>query len=146
MMIRKFEKILTGKVIKIMMVVCCLGGVWLISHPVFALPESEKYHTEVGELSSTPALARFMDVLLLLGILTCFFISVKVKSFLRDGELATGWVLFLLSFVLLFAAQLLSLSITFNLLNISVSIISILRLLSIFTLASGIYSMKKVLS
>ena len=146
MMTRIFGKILTGRIIKILMTACYLGGVWLISHTVFALPESGKYQAEVGDLSSTPTLARFMDVLLLMGILTCFFISVKVKSFLRDGELASGWTLFSLSFVLLFAAQLLSLSITFNLLNISVSIISVIRLLSIFTLASGIYFMKKVLS
>ena len=146
MMTRKFDKILAGRIIRILMAACFLGGVWLISHTVFALPESENYQAEVGEFSSTPTLARFMDVLLLMGILTCFFISVKVKSFLRDGELASGWTLFSLSFVLLFAAQLLSLSITFNLLNISVSIISVIRLLSIFTLASGIYFMKKVLS
>ena len=146
MMTRKFGKILAGRIIKFLMTTCFLGGAWLISHNVFALPESEKYQAEVGEFSSTPTLARFMDVLLLMGILTCFFISVKVKSFLRDGELASGWTLFSLSFVLLFSAQLLSLLITFNLLNISVSIISVIRLLSIFTLASGIYFMKKVLS
>jgi hypothetical protein len=146
MMIRKFDKILAGRVIKILMIAGCLGGVWLISHPAFALPENGKYQAGMEEFSSTPTLARFMDVLLLMGILTCFFISVKVKSFLRDGKLASGWTLFSLSFVLWFAAQLLSLSITFNLLNISVSIISVIRLLSIFTLASGIYFMKKVLS
>lgn len=145
-MIRKLDKILAGRAIRILMAACCLGMVWLISHTVFARPESDKYQAEVGEFSSTPTLARFTDVLLLMGILTCFFISIKVKSFLREGELASGWTLFSLSFVLLFAAQLLSLSVTFNLLNISVSIISVIRLLSIFSLASGIYFMKKVLS
>ncbi len=145
-MTKKLDKILTGRAIKILMAICCLGMVWLINHNVFARTESDKYQAEVGEFSSTPTLARFTDVLLLMGILTCFFISLKVKSFLRDGELASGWTLFSLSFVLLFAAQLLSLSVTFNLLNISVSIISVIRLLSIFSLASGIYFMKKVLS
>lgn len=87
-----------------------------------------------------------LDILLLVGILACFFISVKVKSFLREGEMAWGWNLFAVSFVLLFVAQFLSFSSSVKLLNISTSIVSSLRLLFVISLASGIYFMKKVLS
>ncbi len=146
MLIKKHHKFFAGRIKRIIMVYFCLGLVLLVSHLVFALPEGDKYQTEVGGFSSTPALTILLDILLSMGILTCFFISVRVKSFLRDGELASGWTLFSLSFVLLFIAQLLSLSANFNLLNISLIIVSIIRLLSIFTLASGIYFMKKVLS
>jgi hypothetical protein len=38
------------------------------------------------------------------------------------------------------------LSLNINLFNIPLSLVSIIRLLSIFTLASGIYFMKRVLS
>jgi hypothetical protein len=93
--------------------------------------------------SMVPAL---LDLLLLLGILTCFFISIKVKSFLREGEMAWGWNLFAVSFVLLFVAQFLSFSSGIRLLNVSASIVSSLRLLFVISLASGIYFMKKVLS
>lgn len=124
----------------------CAGLVLWMGRLAFALPESENYQAGVGGLSSKPAWSTLLDILLLLGILTCFFISVKVKSFLRDGELASGWTLFSLSFVLLFIAQFLSLSLNISLLNIPLSIISIIRLMSIFTLASGIYYMKSVLS
>ncbi|UCB52697.1 MAG: hypothetical protein JSV10_00985 [Candidatus Zixiibacteriota bacterium] len=86
------------------------------------------------------------DILLLVGIFACFLISVRVKSFLRDGELSAGWTLFSLSFVLLFAAQLLNLFLTLDLVNIHPSVIASLRVLFIVSLASGIYMMKKVLS
>lgn len=86
------------------------------------------------------------DVLLLAGIFACFLISVRVKSFLRDGELSAGWTLFSFSFVLLFAAQLLNLFLTLDLVSIYPSVIASLRVLFIVFLASGIYMMKKVLS
>lgn len=87
-----------------------------------------------------------LDALLLLGILFCFFSSLKVKSFLREGELAYGWILFSFSFAILSIAQLLSLSVSSGLLDMPLNIISLTRLLSILSLAFGIYLMKKVLS
>ncbi|MGB2768159.1 MAG: hypothetical protein WBC88_00335 [Candidatus Zixiibacteriota bacterium] len=98
-----------------------------------------------GSGTSTTIPAAF-DVLLLAGIFACFLISVRVKSFLRDGELSSGWTLFSLSFVLLFAAQLLNLFLILDLVSIYPSVIASLRVLFIVFLASGIYMMKKVLS
>jgi hypothetical protein len=98
-----------------------------------------------GSGTSTTIPAAF-DILLLAGIFTCFLISVRVKSFLRDGELSAGWTLFSLSFVLLFAAQFLNLLLTLDLVSIYPSVIASLRVLFIVSLASGIYMMKKVLS
>ena len=146
MLIKNHNKCFNGKAKKILISCFCFSLILWIILPYFAWSEGERLQTEVGGFSSNPTLAALLDILLLLGIITCFFISVKVKSFLRDGELASGWTLFSLSFVLLFIAQLISLSLNINLLNISLSIVSLIRLLSIFTLASGIYFMKKVLS
>ena len=96
-----------------------------------------------GTSTTVPAA---LDILLLAGIFCCFLISVRVKSFLRDGELSSGWTLFSLSFVLLFAAQVLNLFLTLDLVSIYPSLIASLRVLFIVSLASGIYMMKKVLS
>jgi hypothetical protein len=95
---------------------------------------------------SSAAIPAAFDVLLLAGIFACFLISVRVKSFLRDGELSSGWTLFSLSFVLLFAAQLLNLLLTLDLVSIYPAVIASLRVLFIVSLASGIHMMKKVLS
>ena len=124
------------------------GGIWILFFAVgacFANPEANNLQPAEG-LRASPALVKLLDVLLLVGILICFFISVKVKSFLRDGELASGWSLFSISFIFLFAAQLLSFLVDVSLTNVSHSIISAVRLLFILSLASGIYFMKKVLS
>ena len=98
-----------------------------------------------GSGSSTTIPAAF-DFLLLAGIFACFLISVRVRSFLRDGELSSGWTLFSLSFVLLFAAQLLSLLSTLDLVSVHAAVIASLRVLFIVFLASGIHMMKRVLS
>ena len=98
-----------------------------------------------GSGSSTAVPAAF-DLLLLAGIFACFLISVRVKSFLRDGELSSGWTLFSVSFVLLFAAQLLNLLLTLDLVSVYPAVIASLRVLFIILLASGIHMMKKVLS
>lgn len=109
----------------------------------------EDYHAipaAAGGSGSSLMLPTFLDILLLVGTFSCFLISVKVKSFLRDGELAAGWTLLSLSFVLLFVAQLLSLFLIIGLLSIAPNIISSLRVLFILLLGSGIYFMKRVLS
>ena len=97
--------------------------------------------------SGTPTtIPAAFDLVLLAGIFACFLISVRVKSFLRDGELSSGWTLFSLSFVLLFTAQLLNLLLILDLVSIHPTVIASLRVLFIVFLASGIYMMKKVLS
>jgi hypothetical protein len=124
-------------------------GLWLIliyGPATCAYGKAEALQTGIRDSGSSMVLPAVFDVLLLMGIFACFIISVKVKSFLRDGELASGWTLFSLSFVLLFAAQLLSLFLGVGLLSIPLSLIASLRILFILLLASGIYFMKKVLS
>ena len=96
--------------------------------------------------SASGFLPTLLDLLLLLGVGFCFFSSVRVKSFLKEGELAYGWVLFSFSFAVLFLAQLLSLCVSSNLLSMPITIIPLARLLSILCLALGIYFMKKILS
>lgn len=102
-----------------------------------------------GRIVARPAsgfLPAVLDVLLLLGILFCFFYSLKVKSFLKEGELSYGFLLFSFSFAILSVAQLFSLSVSIGLFYIPLTIVSLIRLLSILSLALGIYFIKKVLS
>ena len=102
--------------------------------------------SKIAAHSPSGLLPIVLDVLFLLGIGFCFFSSLKVKSFLKEGELAYGWVLFSFSFAILFMAQLFSLSVSSGLFDIPLIIVSFVRLLSILSLALGIYFMKKVLS
>ncbi len=115
-------------------------------HTSLAHQEADSLPAAIRGLSGFSILSALLDLLLLAGVVTCFVISIRVKSFLRDGELASGWNLFSISFVLLFLAQLLSLFSSVELLNISSSVVSSLRLLFVISLGSGIYFMKKVLS
>ncbi len=103
-------------------------------------------YAAAGSSHESRLLPTLLDLLLLVGIVACFVISVKVKSFLRDGELSSGWSLFSLSFVLLFAAQILSFFTDVRVLELSSSIISALRVLFVISLGWGIYFMRKVLS
>jgi|GEM_PF-1174865 len=107
---------------------------------------SETLQAGIRGSGSSTAIPAVFDLLLLAGIFACFLISLRVKSFLRDGELSSGWTLFSLSFVLLFAAQLLSLLLTLDLVKVHPAVIASLRVLFIVFLASGIHLMKRVLS
>jgi hypothetical protein len=100
----------------------------------------------IAARSASGFLPAVLDVLLLLGVLFCFFSSLKVKSFLKDGELSYGFLLFSFSFATLSVAQLFSLSVCCGLFYIPLTIVSLIRLLSILSLALGIYFIKKVLS
>ena len=146
MFLEKFSK-LPSNLVKVTLI--CSISLWLsffVGGSCFASVAGDDYQTETSGFASSPALAILLDILLLVGIIVCFLISMRVKSFLRDGDLASGWSLFSLSFVLLFIGQLLNFSVDIRVTHISYSIISAVRLLSILSLASGIYFMKKVLS
>ena len=117
------------------------GAVVFFTQEAFAGSSSR-----IAAHSSSGFLPALLDVLLLLGILFCFFSSLKVKSFLKEGELAYGWILFSFSFAILFMAQLFSLSVSSGLFDIPLVMVSLVRFLSILFLALGIYFMKKVLS
>ena len=146
MSLEKFHPLPTIKAKRWLALGISLWLLFFVAPNSFAFTQGDDLQPEVGSITSSPGLAILLDILLLAGILICFLISLGVKSFLRDGELASGWTLFSLSFVLLFIAQLLSFSLNVSLFNISSSIISSVRLLAILSLASGIYFMKKVLS
>lgn len=146
MSIGKYHKLLKVKMVKKSTVVIIF---WLVLFAGQVSCAQESCHTSRAALrgsGSSSMLPTLLDILLLVGTFACFLISVRVKSFLRDGDLASGWTLFSLSFVLLLVAQLLSLSLSIGLLNIPPSIISSIRVLFILFLASGVYFMKKVLS
>ncbi len=113
----------------------------LCAHPGEDLLESGAPRGVFSSMSSS-----LLNISLLMGTFVCFLLSIRVRSFLKDGQLASGWTLFSLSFILLLVAQLLGLSESLGWLKISPSIISTFRLLFVIFLASGIYLIKKVLS
>lgn len=130
------------KTFKILLNICFL---FLVAS-VFFPPEAFAPPLKAVSSSSSGFLLATLDALLLLGVLFCFFCSLKVKSFLREGELSSGWVLFAFAFAILFIGQLLCLFLSSGLFDIPLLVVSLTRLLSIFSLSLGIYFMKKVLS
>ncbi|MCK4224232.1 MAG: hypothetical protein KAX39_03565 [candidate division Zixibacteria bacterium] len=146
MFIEKLQKFLKVEMGRKLTCIILFGLMFLAEQAFCADENAETFRATVRGSDSSSVVPALLDILLLAGTFVCFLISVRVKSFLKDGELASGWTLFSLSFVLLFVAQLLSLSVSVGFLNISLGIISSLRLLFVICLASGIYFMKKVLS
>jgi hypothetical protein len=122
--------------------------IWLLLFVVVVFFPQEAFGPpgRIVARSSSGFLPALLDVLLLLGVLFCFFSSLKVKSFLKDGELSYGFLLFSFSFATLSVAQLLSLSVCCGLFYIPLTLVSLIRFLSILSLALGIYFIKKVLS
>jgi hypothetical protein len=122
--------------------------VWLLFFVVVVFFPQEAFGppARIVAHSSSGFLPAVLDVLLLLGVLFCFLSSLKVKSFLKDGELSYGFLLFSFSFAILSVAQLFSLFVSSGLLYVPFTIVSLIRLLSILSLALGIYFIKKVLS
>jgi hypothetical protein len=119
---------------------------WLFVAVVFSPQEAFGPPGRIIAPSTSGFLPAAVDVLLLLGALFCLFSSLKVKSFLREGELSYGWILFSFSFAILLIAQILSLFVSSGLFYISLTIASLVRLLSLISLALGIHFIKKVLS
>jgi hypothetical protein len=122
--------------------------VWLLLFVVVVFFPQKAFGPPGGIVahSSSGFLPAVLDVLLLLGVLFCFFSSLKVKSFLKEGELSHGFLLFSFSFAILSVAQLFSFFVSSGLLYVPLTIVSLIRLLSILSLALGIYFIKKVLS
>jgi len=89
--IRASGGIVAGKRVAFLLSVCM---VLLLTPGVPGQQDADSYHAAIRGSSDPQLLPALLDFLLLAGILACFVISVKVKSFLRDGELASGWSLF----------------------------------------------------
>jgi hypothetical protein len=117
-----------------------LGGVVFFPQEAFAPPG------RIVARSASGFLPAVLDVLLLFGILFCFFYSLKVKSFLKEGELSYGFLFFSFAFAILSISQLFSLFVSSGLFYIPLTIVSLIRVLSILSLALGIYFIKKILS
>ncbi len=94
MFIEKLHKFLKGKVSKKL---TCVISFWLMFFAAsvsFAYGSADAFRAEVRGSGSSSVVPALLDILLLVGTFVCFLISVRVKSFLKDGELASGWILF----------------------------------------------------
>jgi len=101
----------------------------------------------LDEVVDRPALMITLNVLLLLFILAGFFLSSRIRSFLRGGELILGWFLILVSFIFLFFAQVLEFDRYIHVLfDVSLTAVYLVKLLWIMILVLGIYFIQKVMS
>ena len=86
-----------------------------------------------------------INTLIFLVILACFFVALRVFSFLRGGEMASGWQFLAISFIILCLGQLLALTSSLELFNLDMAIVVAIRLIGVFMLFLGITRIKKVL-
>ena len=64
-----------------------------------------------------------INAVILLVILACFFVAMKVFSYLRGGEMAAGWQFLAISFIVLCLGQLLALASSVELFNLDMAIV-----------------------
>lgn len=112
----------------------------------FVLLTNAQASANLGEIVDRPALMMTFNVLLLLFILAGFFLSSRIRSFLRGGELILGWFLILVSFMFLFVAQVLEFGTYIHIFDISVTAVYFVKLLWIMVLVLGVYFIQKVMS
>jgi hypothetical protein len=79
-------------------------------------------------------------------ILVCFFIAMKIFSMLRGGEMASGWQVLAISFIILCLGQLVELASSLELFSLDLAFVVAIRLIGVFMLLVGIMRIKKVLS
>ncbi|NIP42328.1 MAG: hypothetical protein GWO28_06420 [candidate division Zixibacteria bacterium] len=84
--------------------------------------------------------------LILLVVLVCFFVALKIFSLLRGGELASGWQMLAIAFVLLCLGQLVDLMVTLEIAGLNQAMVATARLAGAFLLLLGVVRIKKVLS
>jgi len=84
--------------------------------------------------------------LILLVVLVCFFVAMKIFSLLRGGELASGWQMLAIAFIILCLGQLIDLMATLEIGGLNQAIVATVRLAGVFLLLLGVVRIKKVLS
>lgn len=108
---------------------------------------SQVYAQNVGDAS---AQSSFLDVILnfaiLIAVCGCFVYTKRIESFLKGGQLSLGWLLILISFLVLFFLQLFRLGNSMNIFNFDSALYSFFKLVWVVLLGWGIYRLKRVIS
>ncbi|MBD3218486.1 MAG: hypothetical protein GF310_09445 [candidate division Zixibacteria bacterium] len=96
--------------------------------------------------SGSAGVGLLFNGLILLVVLVCFFMAMKVFSLLRGGELASGWQMLAIAFIVLCLGQLIELASTLEIVGLNQAVVVTVRLAGVFLLLLGIVRIKKVLS
>ena len=83
---------------------------------------------------------------ILLVVLVCFITAMKIFSLLRGGELASGWQMLAIAFIILCLGQLVELASTLEIVALNQAVVVSVRLAGVILLLLGIVRIKKVLS
>lgn len=113
------------------------GLIALLFLPSALLADAASGSSDVGVL---------FNGLILLVVLVCFFVALKIFSLLRGGELASGWQMLAIAFVLLCLGQLIDLMVTLEIAGLNQAMVATARLAGAFLLLLGVVRIKKVLS
>jgi hypothetical protein len=96
--------------------------------------------------SGSAGVGLLFNGLIMLVVLVCFFMAMKVFSLLRGGELASGWQMLAIAFIVLCLGQLIELASTLEIVSLNQAVVVTVRLAGVFLLLLGIVRIKKVLS
>jgi len=83
---------------------------------------------------------------ILLVVLICFVVAMKIFSYLRGGELASGWQVLAISFIVLCLGQMMELASMLELFGLDRAVVLGIRLIGVSLLMIGVARIKKVLS
>ncbi|MCJ7508750.1 MAG: hypothetical protein MUO85_08490 [candidate division Zixibacteria bacterium] len=110
------------------------------------LLETGYANADFRELIDQPIPMIVLSVLLLLLTVAGFWLSSRIRAFLRGGELIVGWFLILVSFLFLFGSQVLELGRYLDVFEVSLTVVYVAKLFWLMILVLGIYFIQKVMS
>ena len=97
-------------------------------------------------MNSTTGMNILFGAAIFLVILACFFVASRIFSFLRGGELASGWQMLAIAFIVLCISQLLDISASLELFSLNNTAVQAFRLVGVAVLMLGFIKIKNALS
>lgn len=97
-------------------------------------------------IESTSGMNVLFGAAIFLLILICFFVAYRIFSFLRGGELAGGWQMLAIAFIVLCLSQLIDIALSLELFTLDGVTVQVIRLLGVIVLMFGFVKIKNALS
>jgi len=114
----------------------------MVTGALLALWSSEANATTLSNIVGIPVI---VNIVILAGAIACLTIGVRLLSLVKGGALAKGWLLWVISFSTLVAAQIVILAERLDLFKIGVDIAAVFYLATVTLWFVGLMQTRKVL-
>jgi hypothetical protein len=98
-----------------------------------------------GEQTASSATTMLLAVTMIAVMGVCFFVAIRVFSYLKGGELASAWQILSISFAILVIAEAVKLLAMLNIVNIHDNIVMLVRVVGLCAIMVGVARIRKVL-